>query len=44
MKTSFLLFSGDTFYAAGGWRDYIGAYTTITAARAVAIMAVNNSA
>lgn len=25
----FLLFSGRTYYAAGGWRDYVGSYFTL---------------
>ena len=25
----FLLFSGKTYYAAGGWHDYVGSYFTL---------------
>jgi hypothetical protein len=37
MTTPFLLFYGPTFYAAGGWRDFVGAYATLRDAQEAAV-------
>ena len=34
MSDKYLVFAGLQFYAAGGWRDYFGAYDTLDLAKA----------
>jgi hypothetical protein len=31
----YLVFAGSVYYPSGGWDDFVGAYDTITEARAV---------
>ena len=33
----YLLFAGDSYYPRGGWRDFKGAFSTLTDARAHAL-------